>query len=110
MDLEDHWDLETSTGSRAYNSSLLQWRHRTWGGRDTHVRVVRKGYLFPFGHRASLITVNERKLSTGAGTPGAYLRERIFLVIGQPIKNYYQAAYIGNDGRKLRSPRSRPSR
>ncbi len=99
MDLEDHWDLAPS--GNAYNSSLLQWRHRTWVGRDTHVRVVRKGYLFPFGHRASLITINERKLSTGSGTPGAYLRERIFLVIGQPIKNYAGAAYIGNDGRKL---------
>ena len=27
--------------------------------------------------------------------------ERIFLVVGQPIKNYAGAAYIGNEGRKL---------
>ncbi|HEX4520005.1 MAG TPA: hypothetical protein VH063_10535 [Gaiellaceae bacterium] len=99
-DLEDHWDLANG-GGHDYNSSLLQWRHRTWGGRDTHVRVVRKGYLFPLGHRASLITINERKLSTGSGSPGAYLRERIFLVVGQPVKSYYQAPFIGNDGRKL---------
>jgi hypothetical protein len=31
MDVEDHWDLKFSGGD--YNSSLLQWRHRTWGGR-----------------------------------------------------------------------------
>ena len=38
-----------------------EWRHRAAVGQDHYVRVVYKGYLFPFGHRASLIKVTERK-------------------------------------------------
>jgi hypothetical protein len=41
--------------------SVEEWRHRGTMGRDHYVRVVYKGYLFPFGHRASLIKVTERK-------------------------------------------------
>lgn len=41
--------------------SVEEWRHRATMGRDHYVRVVYKGYLFPFGHRASLIKVTERK-------------------------------------------------
>ncbi len=37
MDVEDHWDLNFAGGD--YNSSLLQWRHRTWGG----ARYLRAG-------------------------------------------------------------------
>jgi len=41
--------------------TVEEWRHRSTMGRDHYVRVVYKGYLFPFGHRASLIKVTERK-------------------------------------------------
>lgn len=41
--------------------SVEEWQHRGTMGRDHYVRVVYKGYLFPFGHRASLIKVTERK-------------------------------------------------
>lgn len=41
--------------------SVEEWRHRGTMGRDHYVRVVYKGYLFPFGHRASLIKITERK-------------------------------------------------
>ena len=41
--------------------SVEEWRHRGTMGRDHYVRVVYKGYLFPFGHRASLVKVTERK-------------------------------------------------
>ncbi len=41
--------------------SVEEWRHRGTMGRDHYVRVVYKGYLFPFGHRASLVKITERK-------------------------------------------------
>lgn len=41
--------------------SIEEWRHRGTMGRDHYVRVVYKGYLFPFGHRASLVKITERK-------------------------------------------------
>lgn len=41
--------------------SVEEWRHRGTMGRDHYVRVVYKGYLFSFGHKASLVKVTERK-------------------------------------------------
>ncbi len=71
----------------AYN--LEEWRHRAVMGRDTYVRVVEKGYLFPLGHRASLITITERKFqSTPSGKMAAYLRQREYIVVRQFEKTY----------------------
>jgi len=75
--------------------AVEEWRHRGTMARDHYVRVVYKGYLFPFGHRASVVKVTERKLHTGApGTspklPGAAaaLRQRFFLIVRQPVIAY----------------------
>ncbi len=94
LDADANWDLPYEAGS--WNTSLLQWRHRATQARDSYVRVVRKGYIFPFGHRASLVTVTERQPShigdNTARPVGAYLRQQIFLVIGQPVKDYMPVA------------------
>lgn len=90
LDCDAHWDLPASTKSGHFNTSLLSWRHRAVQGRDTYVRVVRKGYLFPWGHKASLITVTDREFSQqGPGGPvGAYMRQKTFIVVTQPVKDY----------------------
>lgn len=79
--------------------SVEEWRHRGTMGRDHYVRVVYKGYLLPFGHRASLVKVTERKFHPA--TPGnvAYLRQRYFLVVRQPGKIF---SYTG-----MRTPENR---
>ncbi|MBC8145312.1 MAG: hypothetical protein H7X80_06980, partial [bacterium] len=68
--------------------SVEEWRHRATMGRDHYVRVVYKGYLFPFGHRASLIKVTERKFHTSAWGNIAYLRQRMYIVVRQPEKTF----------------------
>ncbi len=80
--------------------SLEEWRHRSTMGRDHYVRVVYKGFLFPFGHRASLIKVTERKFVWEGGYNVAYLRQRMFIVVRQPLMQY-PAHYQPNDARKL---------
>jgi hypothetical protein len=90
LECDAHWDLAPG-GAAAYNSSLLSWRHRASQGRDSYVRVVRKGYLYPWGHLASLITITEREIGDYQGHPGAYLRQKTFIVVSNPIKNYGQA-------------------
>ena len=60
---------------------LEEWVHRATMGREHYVRVVERGFLFPFGHRVSQVTISERKFHNEiAGNP-AYLRQRTFLVI-----------------------------
>jgi hypothetical protein len=69
--------------------SVEEWTHRATLGRDHYVRVVYKGYLFPFGHRASLVKVTERKFHrTPRGQTAAYLFQRMFIVVREPIKRY----------------------
>jgi hypothetical protein len=82
LDLRGDWELPAGS-----SFGLESWTHRTTSGRDQFVRVVCKGYLFPFGHRASLITITERDIEESP-VHGAYLRFRQFVVVREPEKQY----------------------
>lgn len=93
LDVHGRWDTELD---------LIEWKHQATVGRDQYVKTVRKGYLFPLGHRATLVTITERKLARapdfvfasadGANDVGqglyAYMRQRVFIVVRQPVKQY----------------------
>ena len=89
-------DWQPPTTPISPNSQQLltveQWRHIATMGRDHYVRVVYAGYLFPFGHRASLVKVTERKFfwQGEADPPGivAYLFQRFFILVREPSKTY----------------------
>jgi hypothetical protein len=80
--------------------SVEEWVHRAAMGRDHYVRVVYKGFLFPFGHRVALVKVSERKFHNGArDTEGketiehangntAYLRQRLFIIVRERERKY----------------------
>lgn len=70
--------------------SVERWRQRTVLGRDIVVEIVYKGFLFPLGHRASLVKLTERRFMTvpGRESPVAILVQRKFLRIGKPDKHY----------------------
>lgn len=68
--------------------TLESWRHLAVLGRDRAVELVYKGYLFPFGHHASLVKLTERRYTTptkGRG-PTAYLVQRFFIRCSEPVK------------------------
>lgn len=68
---------------------LEKWLHRSTLGRDQFVQVVMRGYLFPFGHRAVLIEITERKFGQNPpGRVGAWLRKRSFIVSKEFERNY----------------------
>jgi hypothetical protein len=70
--------------------NISEWVHVATQGRDHYVRIVYEGYLYPFGHRAALIKVTERKFRNIDGTPFAYLAQRMFIVVREPVKDYTQ--------------------
>jgi len=90
--------------------SVEEWVHHATMGRDHYVRVVYKGFLFPFGHRVALVKVSERKFHNGArnadGQPvigqkagnTAYLRQRVFLVIRERERRFTDLALKTQDG------------
>jgi hypothetical protein len=88
--------LVTDTGV-----DLTQWNHRAAMGRDYYVRVVYAGFLFPFGHAASLVKVTERKFEDRVDGQGrlAVLRQRFFIVVRQHTRSYQRTsqAYHGGD-------------
>ena len=94
-----------------YNTSLLQWHHVGAMGRDAYARVVRKGWLFPFGYKAALITVTERRFDRPPPTltipnppRGAYLRQLVFVVVLKADRDFGSgpaAVYIQHEGRQL---------
>jgi hypothetical protein len=68
--------------------NISEWVHVATQGRDHYVRIVYEGYLYPFGHQAALIKVTERKFREVNGAPFAYLVQRMFIVVRQPLKDY----------------------
>ncbi len=68
--------------------NISEWVHVATQGRDHYVRIVYEGYLYPFGHRAALVKVTERKFSDVNGSNVAYLAQRMFIVVREPLKDY----------------------
>src|SRR5205823_1485935 len=70
---------------------LSEWVHIAAQGRDHYVRIVYEGHLYPFGHRAALIKITERKfrdapLPDGGSTPVAQMIQREYIVVREPEK------------------------
>jgi hypothetical protein len=88
--LEAHFD---PTGA---GLSIEEWRHRATLGRDHYVKVVYQGVLLPFGHRASLVKVTERRVKSDGH---ATLYQRLFIVVRQPERRFLTAGSNAYDNR-----------
>jgi type VI protein secretion system component Hcp len=67
---------------------LSEWVHVAAQGRDHYVRIVYEGELKPFRNAAALIKVTERKFEENGAIVGAYLRQRMFIVVREPVKEF----------------------
>lgn len=83
------WMNTRGTWEPPPDTSIEEWRHRGTMGRDHYVRVVYKGFLFPFGNRAALIKITERKIKK-FGRHGyiAYMYQRMYIVVRKPVMEY----------------------
>lgn len=70
---------------------LVEWTHRATQGRDHFVRIVKIGFLYPFGHLAAKIKVSERKFTDEPGHPPVLL-QREFIVVREPSKTFEPGA------------------
>jgi len=84
---------------------LQEWRHIVSIGRDQYIRLVLRGFLCPFGNRASVVSITERKLETAPnGTRVECLIENTFLAVLEPCKNYATGEALGafaHQGREM---------
>ncbi len=85
-----HFDLHGLFYNQDENTqpylNLLEWQHKAMLGRDNFVKVVRAGFLYPFGHKAALIKITERKFDQA--TRAAVNRQRMYVVVTEPQKFY----------------------
>jgi len=105
FDADSKWD---TTQYPALHLDLSAWRHITVLGRDEYVQVEHEGYLWPFGHRAALITRTQRVFysvfpvdTCGDDKIFCYLRQQKFIHVKEPLKNY-------PDGRQIHKGRDLP--
>jgi hypothetical protein len=77
LDLEATWDDPSLP--------VANWRHLATMGRDQFVRVVERGYLYPFGHRATWTTITERRFTA---ENVAYLHQRTFITVVERLRFY----------------------
>jgi hypothetical protein len=59
--------------------NIIEWEHIANLGRDHYVKIVEEGYLFPFGHRAAVVKITERKFHKP--TKAALNRQRMYIVV-----------------------------
>lgn len=72
------------------------WIQRGAQGRDSFVRISYKGYLFPFGNRATLLKETERKFRrTPRGHMAAYLMQRMYIIVREPVRDFPAAGLTG---------------
>ncbi len=74
------------------NLDIAEWKHRATLGRDHYVKVSEVGFLFPFGHKAVLVTVTERKFTPGEPGNPAYLYQRQFIAVLERTRSYTSSA------------------
>ena len=82
-----NWEPPTITSVNKF-LTVEEWRHTAGMGRDHYVKVVYKGYLMPFGHRASLVKVTERKFNQIGNVWGAFLRQRYYIIVREIHKQF----------------------
>lgn len=90
-DLLGEWDYPDPAPRGDPAISLASWRHIAVTGRDIYVRVTTKGYLFPLGHKAVLVSVVERVIVADpvrSNFADAYLQIQEYIRVLQPVKSY----------------------
>ncbi|MEL6701810.1 MAG: hypothetical protein AAFO58_09060, partial [Pseudomonadota bacterium] len=92
--------LSTRDGQGLFDAlSIERWQQWTVLSRDVFSEVTYKGFLYPLGHRASLVKVTQREfLRAPDGSVRAFLRQRKFIRLGKPDKRY-PAIYQPFEGR-----------
>jgi hypothetical protein len=74
--------------------TVERWQHRATMGRDQYVKVVYSGVLLPFGHRASLVKVTERRVTDD---DRATLYQRLFVVVREPERRFLGTGVTAHD-------------
>ncbi|MEM7276734.1 MAG: hypothetical protein AAF385_01305 [Pseudomonadota bacterium] len=97
LDLKGRWESDPE---------ISRWEQRTRAGQDLKALIESaEGFIYPFGHRATQLSVTERKLewlsnSNGGRRPVALLRKSHFVVLKETTRSYLPGLF---HARKLKA-------
>lgn len=80
-ELEGFWP---KTKVRARYTDVKSWQHRMTQGRTQFDKVERRGFLYPFGHRLTLIEETNRRQHEIGDATFAVLKKKWYVVVEQP--------------------------
>lgn len=90
VDWRGAWDTDLYGSFQGWGfgqaTLVSSYRHVAEMGRDSYVRLTYPGFLYPFGHRAELVKLTERKVDEPTRT--AYLRQRHFIVLRETVRSW----------------------
>ncbi len=67
----------------------VQYRHRTTQGRDQYAMLTTPGFLYPWGHRATIVTITERQFRPPPNhLMSAFLVKRQQIIVDQPVVDF----------------------
>lgn len=82
-------------------SNMTAWQQRIWQGRDTYAKVVRRGYLYPWGFAAAQIEEGVRVFRADiGGTIRAFWEKRTSIAITEPEVNIVDRSTATDAGRR----------
>lgn len=82
-------------------SSMTSWQQRIWQGRDTYAKVVRRGFLYPWGFKAAQIEEGVRAFRADAGgTIRAFWEKRTMVAITEPEVNLGDSGAATDAGKR----------
>lgn len=81
--------------------TLEEWKHIATLGRDHEVKVVYAGFLLPFGHRASLVKVSQRKFGSNIAGDPAFVYQRMFIIVREPVRQFRTSNQKDEHGHRL---------
>ncbi|MFM8774350.1 MAG: twin-arginine translocation signal domain-containing protein, partial [Actinomycetota bacterium] len=85
-------------------SSMVAWQQRTWQGRDSYAKVVRAGFLYPWGFKAAYVEEGVRVFVAGgdgrATDVAAFWQKRYSIIVSEPEINIGGAANGTDAGRR----------
>ncbi|WP_148707591.1 hypothetical protein [Sinorhizobium meliloti] len=80
-ELDGYWP---KTKARAAYTDVKSWRHRLTQGRTQFDKVERRGFLYPYGHRLTLIEETNRRQHQISDTTYSVLKKKWYVVVEQP--------------------------
>ena len=82
-------------------SSMTSWQQRIWQGRDTYAKVVRAGFLYPWGFKAAQVEEGVRVFrADSGGKTTAFWEKRTSIVVTDPDVNLSRTGFASDAAKR----------